>query len=165
MYFKPFFAVCPTAVTIKLKNDAKEVHEDWVKESIGGTYRRYRDMDYNGRSMFKKGSHYIWYYAESKQWLIGPWHIFWTGHQKPNNTKNKFGEMTDEKNVWRYYINNRITTYAYVTNKEIWKTIGKNDIIIENGSIHSTFRFIQNKLNIHPTGARRQEIGCYQCLK
>ena len=98
------------AVLIELENGAKD-HQG----CRAGIYQRSSDV--NGKPSYIMGRQAIWYHPDSNHWSVG--NINDLGSKCSGIfTKNDFGGLTDERNVW-YYLNGT------------WKTAETNDIIIK----------------------------------
>ena len=92
-----YFSECPYLVRIQLDN-----HVNAVQGYKAGNYARSSYV--NGKPSFKMGEQAIWYNTEYNEWLIGS--IDYLG-QKIGQiyTKNEFGGLTNEQNVWKYFDN------------------------------------------------------------
>ena len=110
LFHKSCFLGCLSAVIIKMKNDIKE-----KQGPRSGIYKRSSDV--NGEPTYRNDDKAIWY-NKLGSWMIGD--LKRLGSIKGGiYAKNNFGGLTDEKNIWKYWMDNG------------WKTAGTNDIIIE----------------------------------
>ena len=110
-------------MTIKLANDAKE------KVGIfSGVYEISADV--NGKPSYRLGGKAIWYNVDRKQWFFGAIDDVgsYTGYIF---AVDNFGELTDLRNVWKYWNGNE------------WKIAGY-DIIVEYDNTSGTSQFLLN---------------------
>jgi len=101
-----------TTVTITLKNDVSS-----VLGAYAGVYELTED-EVNEKPTYKKGNYGIWY-NDLGSWMIGNIEKLGSRTGAIHNVQNKFEEIIDTRNVWKYHSDNE------------WKTAGTNDVNVE----------------------------------